>query len=95
MYSMGSRRPGGQLQRQPRLSDPAGTGDRDHPLRSHEIGEGGEFVPTPDERHRRSRETARQAKDYDKADQLRTELVTHHLEIDDTPHGPRWRRTVI
>ena len=30
------------------------TDDRDHPLRSHEISEGGELAGAPDERHRRS-----------------------------------------
>ena len=52
-----------ELDQHARLSDPAGTGDRDHPLRSHEIGERGELARTPDERHRRSGETARQARE--------------------------------
>lgn len=41
------------------------------------------------------RETARHAKDWPKADQLRTELGKQNLEIDDTPNGPRWRRTTL
>ncbi len=41
------------------------------------------------------RETARKAKDWARADQLRAKLASHNLEIDDTPQGPRWRRTKI
>jgi len=41
------------------------------------------------------RETARAGKDWAKADKLRAELADHHLDIDDTPHGPRWRRTSL
>ena len=52
-----------ELDQHARLSDPAGTGDRDHPLRSHEIGERGELACAPNERHRRSGETARQARE--------------------------------
>jgi cysteinyl-tRNA synthetase len=39
------------------------------------------------------RETARQAKDWGAADKLRAQLAKHHLEVSDTPNGPRWRRT--
>jgi cysteinyl-tRNA synthetase len=40
------------------------------------------------------REHARTAKAWAKADILRAALRDQHqLEIDDTPHGPRWRRT--
>ncbi len=42
-----------------------------------------------------NRETTRQAKDWSKADELRSQLSAHHLEIDDTPAGPRWRRTYL
>jgi cysteinyl-tRNA synthetase len=41
------------------------------------------------------RETAREARDWSKADQYRTQLKKHKLEISDTPNGPRWRRTTI
>jgi cysteinyl-tRNA synthetase len=39
------------------------------------------------------RQTARDAKDWSAADKLRAQLAKHHLEISDTPNGPRWRRT--
>lgn len=38
------------------------------------------------------RESARQQKDWAKADQLRDQLREQGIEIDDTPAGPRWRR---
>lgn len=41
------------------------------------------------------RESARQAKDWAKADQLRGQLKEQGIEIDDTPRGPRWRRTSL
>ena len=41
------------------------------------------------------RETARIAKDWAKADKLRTKLAKHQLEVSDTPNGPRWRRTSL
>jgi len=41
------------------------------------------------------REAARKTKDWAKADQLRDQLREQNLEIDDTPTGPRWRRTTI
>jgi cysteinyl-tRNA synthetase len=41
------------------------------------------------------RQTARLNKDFDTSDKLRLELVALGLEIDDTPIGPRWRRTII
>jgi cysteinyl-tRNA synthetase len=41
------------------------------------------------------REVARQAKDWTKSDQLRDELASQNLTIEDTPHGPRWRRTTV
>jgi cysteinyl-tRNA synthetase len=41
------------------------------------------------------RETARAAKDWSAADKLRTQLAKHQLEVNDTPNGPRWRRTAI
>lgn len=40
------------------------------------------------------RETARASKDWTAADKLRTQLAKHHLEVSDTPNGPRWRRTI-
>ncbi len=42
-----------------------------------------------------SRETARQSKDWAKSDQIRDQLRRDNLEVDDTPYGPRWRRTKI
>jgi len=39
------------------------------------------------------RETARTAKDWLAADHLRRQLADHDLVVDDTPAGPRWRRT--
>ncbi len=39
------------------------------------------------------REAARTAKDWAKADGLRDQLAAQNIEIDDTPQGPRWRRT--
>ncbi|HSX01667.1 MAG TPA: cysteine--tRNA ligase [Candidatus Saccharimonas sp.] len=42
------------------------------------------------------REAARVAKDWAKSDALRDTLrQEHQLDIDDTPAGPRWRRTAI
>jgi cysteinyl-tRNA synthetase len=41
------------------------------------------------------RETARLAKDWATADKLRAQLKRHHLDVSDTPNGPRWRRTNI
>jgi cysteinyl-tRNA synthetase len=41
------------------------------------------------------REQARAAKDWETADQLRGQLAQFGLEINDTPHGPRWRRTMM
>jgi cysteinyl-tRNA synthetase len=41
------------------------------------------------------RETARKAKDWAKADQLRDQLAQQDLAVEDTPHGPRWRRTKL
>ena len=40
------------------------------------------------------RQQARQAKDWAKADQLRRQLADKGLEINDTPHGPIWSRSV-
>lgn len=39
------------------------------------------------------RQSAREAKDYVAADQARDRLKEDHIEINDTPYGPRWRRT--
>jgi cysteinyl-tRNA synthetase len=41
------------------------------------------------------RETTRQAKDFSKADQFRDALAEQGIAVDDTPAGPRWRRTHI
>src|ERR1700683_357642 len=41
------------------------------------------------------REAARKAKDWATADKIRNQLVAQKLEIDDTPAGPRWRRTNV
>ncbi len=41
------------------------------------------------------RETARQAKDWAKADELRAKLAESDLEINDTETGPVWRRTTL
>lgn len=41
------------------------------------------------------REEARAAKDWATADSIRDQLSQHNLAVDDTPHGPRWRRTNI
>jgi cysteinyl-tRNA synthetase len=38
------------------------------------------------------REEARRAQDYAAADRARDRLRADGLEVDDTPHGPRWRR---
>lgn len=38
------------------------------------------------------RETARSQHNFEAADKLRQELVEQGIEIDDTAHGPRWRR---
>ncbi len=51
---------------------------------------------TPDQKDLiEKREQARAAKDWAGADKLRTQLAKHHLEISDTPNGPRWRRNNI
>jgi cysteinyl-tRNA synthetase len=39
------------------------------------------------------RQEARQANNYDEADNLRGQLLEDGLELDDTPSGTRWRRT--
>jgi cysteinyl-tRNA synthetase len=41
------------------------------------------------------RETARQARDWGKADTLRKKLQKINLDVDDTPNGPRWRRIAV
>jgi cysteinyl-tRNA synthetase len=41
------------------------------------------------------RQKARQAKDWIAADKLRDELAKHDLVVEDTHHGPRWRRTAL
>jgi cysteinyl-tRNA synthetase len=41
------------------------------------------------------RQKARDAKDWAKSDQLRGQLATQDLAIEDTPFGSRWRRTKI
>jgi cysteinyl-tRNA synthetase len=41
------------------------------------------------------REQARERKDWAGADRLRTQLKKHNLELNDTPNGPRWRRSKI
>jgi cysteinyl-tRNA synthetase len=39
------------------------------------------------------RQDARNVKDYAKSDTLRKKLQKLNLDVDDTPNGPRWRRT--
>ena len=39
------------------------------------------------------RQVARTARDYGKSDILRKKLQKLNLDVDDTPNGPRWRRT--
>ena len=41
------------------------------------------------------REAARKAKDWAKSDSLREQLAGQHLALEDTPQGPRWRRTNV
>jgi len=41
------------------------------------------------------RDAARASKDWAGADKLRTALAKEHLEVSDTPNGPRWRRTKL
>lgn len=41
------------------------------------------------------REAARQARNFAKSDDIRDELAAQGIGIDDTPEGPRWRRTVL
>lgn len=41
------------------------------------------------------RQTARQARDWARADVLRTKLQKQGLDVDDTPNGPRWRRITL
>ena len=41
------------------------------------------------------RQVARDAKDYAKSDTLRKKLQKNNLDVDDTPNGPRWRRTTV
>lgn len=40
----------------------------------------------------KERKSAREAKDWPRADELRTELSAQGIEINDTPHGPVWSR---
>ena len=39
-----------------------------------------------------AREAARKEKDFAKADQLRQQLASQSIQIEDTPYGPRWSR---
>ncbi|MBI1952269.1 cysteine--tRNA ligase [Candidatus Saccharibacteria bacterium] len=49
---------------------------------------------TPDEKSMIvEREKSRESGDWEKADQLRKQLLARSLEINDTPHGPVWSRT--
>ena len=41
------------------------------------------------------RQAARDERDWAKADRLRGKLRKFDLEVDDTPNGPRWRRTSL
>ena len=38
------------------------------------------------------REQARKAKDWPKSDSIRDDLKAMGIEIQDTPHGTKWRR---
>jgi cysteinyl-tRNA synthetase len=40
----------------------------------------------------RERQAARDAKDFTTADAARSALAEQHIEVEDTPQGPRWRR---
>ena len=39
------------------------------------------------------REAARKSKDFATADRIRDELKARGIELLDTPHGVRWRKT--
>jgi cysteinyl-tRNA synthetase len=41
------------------------------------------------------RDAARAAQDWGDADTLRDQLAKQNLAVEDTPHGPRWRRTTV
>ena len=41
------------------------------------------------------RESARGEKDWSRADTLRKKLQKQHLDVDDTPNGPRWKRIAV
>jgi cysteinyl-tRNA synthetase len=41
------------------------------------------------------RDAARMAQDWGDADTLRDQLAKQNLAVEDTPHGPRWRRTTV
>jgi cysteinyl-tRNA synthetase len=41
-----------------------------------------------------ARQAAKTAKDFAKSDQLRAELLALGVSVEDTPHGPRWKRNV-
>jgi cysteinyl-tRNA synthetase len=41
------------------------------------------------------RETQREAKNWAGADKIRKALARHNLDINDTPNGPRWRRSTL
>jgi cysteinyl-tRNA synthetase len=38
------------------------------------------------------RETARQHKDFKRADEIRKQLKGQGIEIEDTPYGPKWSK---
>jgi cysteinyl-tRNA synthetase len=51
---------------------------------------------TPELKHLiAQRETAREAKNWGEADKLRKQLAKHELAVEDTPHGPRWKRLSV
>lgn len=50
-------------------------------------------ITTAQRRLLTDREVARKSGDYAKSDELRAELASHNLEINDTPNGSIWKRT--
>jgi cysteinyl-tRNA synthetase len=67
--------------------------DRVLGLSLEEAGEGEGVLPAEVARLIEERESAREARDWQRADSLREAIRQIGYEIEDTPEGTRWRRS--